>query len=368
MASIVCPYCLRRVPVGSIKRICSICGHEFKIQTFDHIKMRLGIQIACREEHCDGFYSALKCPFCDFSLPADIAQYDKYLRFAVVAPGGAGKTNFITTMIEEVRKCRGLNFVVKGMNKETNDQQRQWADYIYTRLEPVPGNDPGKFIPMQWCFQDMNKATKKTVPPYSVTMFDGAGEDQTNLDPTICRYIQGSKMIMLLLDPTQLAGVRAQMTDDEIDASGGSLDPVSHNETADFITGIINYLKAACNTPVRQKIDIPVAVVFSKIDAVARLIDSMTVLTPSGHAARGVFIKAEAETIHKEIDSWMDQCGDGLTPLFNANFVSWRYFGVSSFGNLPKERKKLNRPVPLRVLDPLIWNLTLEGIVRTVDY
>lgn len=368
MSAIVCPYCLCQVQTSKIKKTCNICGHEYKPKAIDMAKARFGLEkISCRESKCLGNYSVLKCPQCDRVLPTDIAQYDKYIRFAVVAPSGAGKTNFITTMMEEVKKCRPLNFVVKGMNRETTDQQREWADFIYTKLEPVPGSPPGEVIPMQWCFQDMNKATKTTVPPYSVTMFDGAGEDQTNLDPTICRYIQGSKMIMLLLDPTQLAGVREQMTEDEIRSAGGDIRHISHDETVDFISGIINYLKTACNIPAKKKIDIPIAVVFGKIDSVARNIGSAMVLSPSGHAARGAFIKAEADTIHNEIDSWMSQCGDGLTPMFNANFVSWRYFGVSSFGNLPKERRKLNKPVPLRVLDPLIWNLSLEGIVDSVN-
>ena len=187
------------------------------------------------------------------------------------------------------------------------------------------------------------------------------------MDPTICRYIAGSKMIMLLLDPTKLAGVREQMTNEEIDLAGGDKFPVSHEETQEFLNNMINYLKTACGVPARKKIEIPIAVVFGKMDAVSRCIGEDTlVMTPSNMAAQGAFIQSEADQIHAEIDGWMDVCGDNLTQTFNGNFATWRYFGVSSFGVLPDEKETIKDPVPLRVLDPLIWNFSLEGVLPVI--
>lgn len=365
--AVVCPYCLEALKSNEVHRVCNICGGKYTPGAFEGLMLRSGRVPKCKSTAgCLGQYAVLQCAKCGHELPADIAQYDKYVRFAVVAPSGAGKSNFITTMLEEAKRNRHLNFLITSMNRETQDHHNECVDYIYNRQRPVPATTAGTVIPMQWRIQDLNRATKTTVPPYSVTIFDGAGEDQSNLDPTICRYIAGSKMIVLLLDPTKLAGVREQMTADEITKAGGTSKMVTREETQDFINGLINYLKTACSIRTSSKITVPVAVVFGKIDAVASKLGSALVLTESGHAAQGKFIQAEADNIHAEIDGWMDVCGDNLTKLFNANFTNWRYFGVSSFGMLPEGRDKLQKPMPLRVLDPLIWDLSLEGIVPTV--
>ncbi len=365
--AITCPYCLETYPAGSISRFCNICNDQYKPNFKDNMLLMMGKAPRCKGPGCLGQYSLLRCPKCGHDLPPDIAQYDKYVRFSVVAPSGAGKTNFMTAMIEEVRKCKALKFLVTPMNPETKGTHRNWVLDMYENLRPVPQTERGEVTPMQWRFQDLNRATANTVPPYSVTIFDGAGEDQEALDPLICRYIAGSKMIMLLLDPTRLYGVRQQMTAEEIDLAGGAKN-ITQQDTQDFISGLIAYLKQACNISARSKITIPVAVVFSKIDAVARnLGNSAMVLTPSGHAQRGKFIRSEAEQIHAEIEGWIDNCGDGLTDILNANLTRWQYFGASAFGVLPQSRSKLQRPEPLRVLDPLIWDLALEGIVLSED-
>lgn len=365
--AVVCPYCLCDLTTNELQRHCNLCDATMKANFMSGLQLKRGVVPKCTSTSgCLGQYAVLKCAKCGAELPPDIAQYGKYVRFSVVAPSGAGKTNFITTMMEEMRKCRSLNFNVSYMNNETREYHVGNYRQIYEHLQPVEATRRGDVYPMQWRIQDMNKMTKNTVPCYSMTVFDGAGEDQERTDPTICRYIAGSKMIMLLLDPTQLAGVREQMTADEIEKAGGKSGFVSHEDTEGFINGLINYLKVTCSVHVGKKIQTPVAVVFGKIDSVQRHLGSAQILQSSSHAARGAFIQSEADAIHNEIDGWMDICGDNLTRMFDANFTTWRYFGVSSFGSLPTTRNQLQKPMPLRVLDPMLWNLSLEGIVPTI--
>ena len=362
--AVICPYCLSTLGDKDLVRRCHICGEAFKGSFLDNMKLKKGIIPRCSSTAgCLGQYSTLSCAKCDTELPPDIAQYDKYVRFSVVAPPAAGKTVFLTAMIDELKQARNLNFHVAYMNKETQNYYMNNYRQIYENLAPVGATTLGASYPMQWKLQDMRKATKTRVPSYSITMFDGAGEDQVNMDPVVCRCISGSKMIMLLLDPTRLAGVREQMTPEEIDLASGPKQAVSRDDTQDFIIGMINYLKTACSIPVTKKLPIPVAVVFGKIDVVKRHLGQAMVLQPSGHVQQGKFIQSEADQIHNEIDGWMDGCGDLLTRMFDANFVTWRYFGMSSFGNMPPSRNQFAKPMPLRVLDPLLWDLSLEGII-----
>ncbi len=366
MNKMVCPHCMRPIGFSDLKRVCNVCGDSHPFTMGGYMMLKTGRVPHCKKPGCLGLYAVLKCAHCEKMLPNDLPQYDKYLRFSVVAPSAAGKSNFITTMMEELKNNSSLNFLINPMNRDTQRYHRECVDHIYDKLEPVPANEAGKVIPMQWCMKDLNRETRTSVPSYSLTVFDGAGEDQEKFDPVICRYIAGSKMIMLLLDPTKLAGVRAQMTPEEIHRAGGSAANVSREQTKDFLDNMIGYLKTACSVKARDKIETPVAVVFGKIDAVDRNLGSALVRSPSGHAAKGVFSLSEADNVHSEIEGWMDVCGDNLTKLFDANFKTWRYFGVSSYGKLPESRNKLNKPAPLRVLDPLIWNLALEGIVPIV--
>lgn len=88
------------------------------------------------------------------------------------------------------------------------------------------------------------------------------------------------------------------------------------------------------------------------------------VFQESGHVKSGHFIQREADAVHQEIWDFMELCGDDLSASFDASFKNWKYFGISSFGMRPQVNRMLQQPPqPMRVLDPLIWNLYLEGIV-----
>ena len=356
--AIVCPYCLNDINKNTIRRMCNICGH---VST-----ERFGSRIPkCPEKGCLGSCSTLVCgmPNCGHVLPADLLQYEKYTRFAVVSHAGGGKTNYITTMLEELKRTRALQMFTSYMNTETQVYHSDNVTALYDRCMPIPPTPPGEIHPLQWRLQDLRRQTRSSTPAYSMTIFDGAGEDLEKTDPLVCRYLTGSKMILLLLDPTRLCGVRAQMTEGEIRGAGGNpRDIISRDETTDFVQGLINYIKTSTGVPVSKRIKQPIAVVFGKIDAVARLLGSARVLQPSGHAAAGAFVRSEAETVHREIEAFIDACGDDLNGMFNANFTQWMYFGVSSFGFLPMGGAR-QRPQPLRVLDPLMWDFSMAGIV-----
>ena len=364
MATIICPYCLDKLSPTSIKRVCNVCGTEAPNDFKTNLAFKMGQVPRCKEKGCLGIYSKLQCGLCEHELPADITQYNKYMRFAVVSHSGGGKTNYITTLLEELKTNRTLKFYTAHMNNETLEYHSDNVRQLYDNRSMIPPNPPGEINPLQWRIQDLGRKTRTTTPCYSMTIFDGAGEDLQNVDPLVCRYLTGSKMILLLLDPTRLYGVRAQMTREEIEGAGGDPDEyISPSDTQTFVQGLINYLKTSTGVRVDKQLKQPVAVVFGKIDAVERLLGSARVLQPSDHVNKGTFNRSEAETIHREIESFMDACGDNLNGLFDANFSTWKYFGISSFGFLPKGSSALERPQPLRVLDPLMWNFSMEGIV-----
>ena len=201
-------------------------------------------------------------------------------------------------------------------------------------------------------------------PSYSLTIFDGAGEDQRVVKPDVCRYIVESKMIMLLLDPTKLYGVCSRLDSDDFKRAGGNSE-VTRASTEQFVDDMINYIKKLAGLKVSEKITAPVAVVLGKMDVLKQFFPTNSIVfQESGHVKSGHFIQQEADAVHQEIWDFMELCGDDLSAMFDANFENWKYFGISSFGIRPQVNLMLQQPPqPMRVLDPLIWDLYLEGIV-----
>ncbi len=364
MKKLICPYCLRTLTPANLIKVCSAnLSHTLPGGLISFGSNR------CREPKCNGVYIRRKCGKCGESLPPTIDQYDCYMRLAVVSPPGGGKTVYLTTMFHDLQvHSRVLGFNLSAMDAETAQYYEENMKKLY-RDKSLTGmaTNSGAYTPMQWSIQDVKKGMgKNIVPTYSLTIFDGAGEDQKSGEEQIRRYIAESKMILILLDPIKLYGVRKRMTDEEIIKAGGDLkEPITPEFTRIFINSIIEYVKTYSGLNIKQKLKIPVAVAFAKIDMMRRFFpEGSMVFQPSGHVAAGKFIEIESQQIHSEIDAWMEQCGDDLSSLFSGSFVNWRYFGLSSFGEQPESLVRLScEPVPLRVLDPLMWNLHLEKLI-----
>lgn len=363
---IVCPYCLRHIPMHKLVQVCSLDSSHTRTGGFS-------LNNNCKEKGaggriCNGRYTNRKCPQCGEMLPANIGQYDGYTRLAIAAPSRGGKTVLINTMLHEAfhySTLLGLN--IGSMDSKTTAYYNKISENLYGSQHKAPEpTEAGNPVPMQWYVQNVHKSRGNSVPTYSLTIFDGAGESMSAPDDKETRYIAEAKMLMLLLDPLQLSGIRDQLTPKEIDQAGG--DPranVSPEATRLFIDGIVNYIRTCNNKKISQKMDIPVAVVMCKMDIMRRFFPAnATVLQESGHVRSGQFIESESQQVHAEIDAWIAECCNPLNVALTAAFKNWRYFGVSSYGVAPQSKLQLSgAPKPLRVLDPLMWNLSMAGIL-----
>lgn len=371
----ICPRCLRKIKKTDLKMVCNICGKpqekpKMGMNPFKNlgvIRKKIAGGNACQTSGCLGSYVNVKCGMCGEELPPDIAQYSRYLRLSLIGPSGAGKTVFITTMLQELRQnARTLKFSLSAMNKETSDYQSINTKILYDSYAKkiIGGTTTGQFKALLWRLQDLNKMSSSYTPSYSLTIFDGAGEDQRVVKPDVCRYIVESKMIMLLLDPTKLYGVCSRLDSDDFKRAGGNSE-VTRASTEQFVDDMINYIKKLAGLKVSEKITAPVAVVLGKMDVLKQFFPTNSIVfQESGHVKSGHFIQQEADAVHQEIWDFMELCGDDLSARFDANFENWKYFGISSFGMRPQVNRMLQQPPqPMRVLDPLIWDLYLEGIV-----
>ncbi len=370
MADILCPYCMRKVTPNDLVYACPACGTPAAPSLLER---KLHKAPVCKQSGCNKRLATdRQCPHCNAKLPSDILDYKKYLRFSILGISGAGKSNFLTTMLHEVQQS-GMPWVMSPMDRDTQLIFREQEQAIYYEGEPVAATPAGAAPqPQQWKVQDKSKMTSTKIPSYSLTIFDGAGEDQSNINPVISNYISGSKTLVILIDPLALYGVRNLVDNDVLNWSSPA--NLSYGAANDLVNGLADYIRTSLGIKVGKLINKDVAVVFTKMDAVFHTFGGCMVTQPSPHPVRKAFVKADADAVDMEIRDWLSRQGEmGFIDAIETAFGDGkskknevRFFGVSSFGQPPKGENQLQAVVPHRVLDPLMWALAKDGIVPTV--
>ncbi len=365
VSEVLCPYCLKELRSQDLRMVCSSCGAP-AVPTKAELLLKKTPK--CSRTGCTGYASERICSYCNAALPPDIMSYSKYLRFSILGITGSGKTNFLTTMLHELRHSPDSYLVPSPMDELTKAMFEENDGIIYTMHEPVPATPAGTMPPPQlWRLKDKNKMTGLFIPSYSLTIFDGAGEDIEHIDPVVSRYINESKVLVILIDPLALPGVASTIEEDILNWST-TADHVN-DASAKMVDGIADYVRNNCGLPPGKLINRDVAVVFTKIDTVRESFGSAVVMNPSPHLAKKGFDKADANAVDAEIRDWLLSKGetsflDAIDTNFKSNRV--RFFGVSSFGQPPTGNSQLGKVMPHRVLDPLLWMLSKEGIIPVV--
>ena len=364
-SGVLCPCCLRPLHSRDLKYVCPQCGHATAPGPLD---LLLGRNPRCSHPGCSGVCTERVCALCGSSLPPDILSYEKYLRFSLLGLTGAGKTSFLTTMLGELRSCPDSPWVLSPMDAQTATLFQLNRDTLYQghrRLDATPGGTAPP--PLLWRIRDRSRMTDRSIPTWSLTIFDGAGEDSAHPDLLISRYIAGSGVLIVLIDPLSLDSVARRIDPDILAWSRTARH--GPDASSDMVESLSDYIRQCCGIAPGRLIDRDVAVVFTKIDTVRSSFGSATVMQPSPHIRRRGFVQADADAVDLEIRDWLRRCGESaFLKAIETNFVPGRvqYFGVSSFGQPPVSADGLGRVMPHRILDPLLWTLSREGLIPTV--
>lgn len=363
---ILCPYCIEKLGANSVDFLCSSCRNIVKPSKIDLLLKRIP---KCQNEGCRGGIANYKqCSNCKTELPPDILEYKKYLRFCLLGLTGSGKTNFLTVLLHEIRNSANTPWIFAAMNDMTQGIYDSNVSLVIDGHEPAAATIPGAPpIPQQWRVSDRSRIKGNDIPAYSLTIFDGAGEDVERIDPTISRYISGARTLIILMDPLSIPEVRKSVSEEIISNSTTTIH--ENGDSAKMVDGLANYIRSSCGISPGKLISKEVAIVFTKIDAVRESFGSSTVMQPSPHLERGGFVKADGDAVHAEIKDWLvthnaSSFLNALDSNFDANKL--HMFGVSSFGQPPKSNGNLGKVMPHRVLDPIIWMLSKEGIAKII--
>ncbi len=375
----ICPHCLRKLKLGNLKFFCvpdEDNRHEVKLSLTDRFKNRLPV---CKRSFCRNHGLTIReavCRYCGEKLPPQILFHDKFLSFCAVGVAGAGKSSYLTTLLHEL-KYSGLPWVLQAMDVETTMRAQINEQNVYEARHCLKGTEAGVSPkPQLWTLLD-NSGRGEKVPTCALTIYDGAGEDcehidYTPLDSKISRYLSGARMLLIMFDPLLLPSVRGELRFETLNASMATERQTSAPANmVSMVNSLSNYIRRNCNIAPGKKIERRAAVVITKLDALAEMVNGFssdsTILKDSPHVKNFGFVDSDSKMVDLEIRDWLTRQGEtAFLGAIDANFKDVRVFGVSSFGRPPDIHKRLARVRPHRVLDPLMWMLAGEGIIPTI--
>ncbi|MGY1582136.1 TRAFAC clade GTPase domain-containing protein [Streptomyces sp. MN13] len=319
---------------------------------------------------CEGETTYRICPVCHSALPVQFGMVDSRL-IAMVGAKASGKTVYMTVLLHEMRHRVGEAFGAHLMGLDDATMRRYSSDYeerLYGANQMFPGTQTAstnlnRVDPLVFRFGLRRRTLLGERPQHTVlSFFDTAGEDFSSRESVELntRYLTGADGIVLLLDPLQMPGARdSALPGTPLPGTEGLDAPIN------VLSRITSLLLAPRSGRSAQKIDTPIAVVFSKMDAFWHLLESGSPLR--AHATpRGRFDVGDSLSVHEEVRRLLkDWDGVPIDHLLDNHYTRYRYFGVSSLGRnpTPDARVAPTGIQPYRVADPLLWLLSEFGSV-----
>jgi hypothetical protein len=205
------------------------------------------------------------------------------------------------------------------------------------------------------------RAPQQTV----LSFFDTAGEDLTTAESVEqnVRYLENADGIILLVDPLQMPGARGQALPGTpmpaVALQGGEVDRPSN------VLFRVTELLMRHGGKARSEIDKPIAVAFTKLDALEHLVDRGSPLD-QGLQAPVLLHEQDSQAVHEQTRALLDDWeGPQLDQHVRKMYRTYRYFGLSALGNLPAADRTVASVQPYRVADPFLWLLSEFGTVPT---
>lgn len=384
MSKVVCPYCFESFDSSEVMFRCSNqtgCtktddaqlhkywgGDQLETPCFKGPKKLFGgAPDSAKCPSCGNTSYWVICPHCHNRIPKQMVKTKGYI-ISIIGARSSGKTNYITTLINELMQrgyCLGnVGTVASNVaNKPENNTQaryeRDFFNVMYKNGKCPPQtaiNDPKNRIPLIY---ELSQKGKK---PLYLVIYDTAGEnfaDPRNIVANV-KFLQHSDACIYVLDTFSIPYVHEKIK--------GKYGLPDIELRFDAILSNVNTYFTEGDARIRdEQFKKPLALVLSKIDAI---------LT-NEELFRDTSI--EGMSIERN-SSFLDGCGVNLSDMESisdsikaalryywgeSNFVdnienrykNYHYFGISALGGMPDKNNNINNLRPYRVLDPLVWIL-----------
>jgi hypothetical protein len=314
------------------------------------------------------------CPECHSELPHTTGRFPNRI-FAIIGAKEAGKSHYLAVLIDELKKRIGpsLNILLEPMNDDTIDRYRMdFAEPIFRNQRVIQATksaitDRKTRQPLIYSLTFTGRGIfgKRVIKDAIVLVFfDTAGENLNSEDvmSVVNKYIYRSDGILLLVDPLQLPHVRGRLEPAlEQDAL-----PNMNTETTDILTRTTRLIQKGLDISEIDQIRIPIALSFSKFDAVHPLVDERFRLYGASRHDGG-FDLADFEETNIEamwlLDDWG---GQDIVQQACTRYRHHGFFGLTALGCNPHGSNHVPFVRPHRVEDPFLWLLYMNGLIPRV--
>jgi ABC-type dipeptide/oligopeptide/nickel transport system ATPase component len=391
MATTVCPFCFRKIDSARLAYQCSGRGNVECKKEQDETRLRLtgskletyptflpapgrGVSTNCPT--CGGPARRRACPTCHTALPIDFVD-SKSPMIGLVGAKGSGKTVLMTVLVKQLRDVVGKRFSADiRIATDNPDGHQGLSDYQANREVPLysnrtlpigtgqQGSDARQRstpVVLRWRQESARLVGGQSLRSTMLSFVDTAGEDLNDLGTAFTlEYLAVCDALIITLDPFAIPGARSRLNLPQQAIQVGDDVPL------DVVSRITELLRTEHEIKTRKKIKLPIAIVFTKIDAFYPSLDRQNPImaTPTGVPA---YQDADGQTVHEHMLSLMHEWNAAdIDHHMRLNYSDYRYFGVSALGAEPDYAANEVAPggvQPHRVEDPVLWLLAKTGAV-----
>ncbi len=283
------------------------------------------------------------------------------LPIALIGAKASGKSNYIAVLINEIRKKMSNSFSCALDISCSEESKRYYDEYyydpLYNQSRVVEATDATEIPPLIFPLRFMDPKKHRIKNIAALTFYDTAGEnlDSSDAMDVMNKYIPNSKGIILLLDPLQVPAIRQKL-------QGKMPLPAVNTDTVEILSRVTQSIRAIRNLSDRKMIDIPLALAFTKIDALEQfdlLPDDSCLREESEHLRRGGFVMTDFENTNIAMRDLLENFLDGEILTIMSQYSKCAIFGLTALGGVPNGSKISGNEIrPRRVLDPLLWILS----------
>ena len=398
MAITACPFCFRKIDSSRLAYQCAGRGNVECKKSEDEARVKLtgskvetfytflpdakggtGLTGASRNAPvncptCGGPARRRACPQCHTALPIDFVD-SKSPMIGLVGAKGSGKTVLMTVLVKQLREVVGLRFGADiriatdnpdGLQGLTNYQASREIPLYSNRTLPSGTQQQASRqrstpVVLRWRQERARLIGGQSLQSTVLSFVDTAGEDLNDLGTAFTlEYLSVCDALIITLDPFALPGARARLNLPEQAIQVGDDVPL------DVVSRITELLRTEHKVKNKRKIKLPVAIVFTKVDAFYPSLDRQNPIMarPAGIPA---YEDADGQNVHEHMLALMHEWNAADIDMhMRLNYTDYRYFGVSALGAEPDYAGGVVAPggvQPHRVEDPVLWLLSKTGTV-----
>jgi hypothetical protein len=391
MPDTVCPFCFRKINSSHLAFQCAgrgniECKKELdgkrkrltgsELETFPTFLPPEGRGASSNCPTCGGPAKRRACPACHTALPIDFVD-SRSPMIGLVGAKGSGKTVLMTVLVKQLREVVGRRFSADiriatdnpdGLQGLTDYQANREVPLYSDHTLPVGTGQQGSGarerttpVVLRWRQEAARRVGGQALRTTVLSFVDTAGEDLNDLGTAFTlEYLAVCDALIITLDPFAIPGARARLN------LPGEAIQVGDDVPLDVVSRITELLRTEHRVKNKKKIKLPVAIVFTKIDAFYPSLDRQNPIMarPSGIPA---YEDADGQTVHEHMLALMHEWNAAdIDTHMRLNYSDYRYFGVSALGAEPDYKGNEVAPggvQPHRVEDPVLWLLSKTGTV-----